>query len=58
MLRQVSLQALSPQPLAAGRREGDAEKKCGPYPPRRSKQQREKRGDLEEGRGRKVDAAG
>jgi len=36
---------------------GDAEE-CGPYPPRRSKQQREKRGDLEEGRGRKVDAAG
>ena len=35
----------------------DAEE-CGPYPPRRSKQQREKRGDLEEGRGRKVDAAG
>ena len=36
---------------------GDAEKERGPYPPRRSKQQREKRGDLEEGRGRKVDAA-
>jgi hypothetical protein len=35
----------------------DAEE-CGPYPTRRSKQQREKRGDLEEGRGRKVDAAG
>jgi hypothetical protein len=55
-------------PLGAGHREGephqratsidDAEKESGPYPPRRSKQQREKRGDLEEGCGRKVDAAG
>jgi hypothetical protein len=55
-------------PLAVGRREGephqratsinDVEKECSPYPPRRSKQQREKRGDLEEGRGRKVDVAG